>query len=516
MALIPGLTALLLSLAVPIEHPSPDGFAPHVADTLRQAQATFHSARPPGGSDFGALAMVYHAHDLLEPAQQAYHAAHELAPGDARWIYFLALIDAVEGRFEQAATRFEQSLALNPDYQPAAVRLAQTQVRLGRIEAAMALLEPLVAGAPGLAAAHAELGLLYQTTGRPEQAVSQLEAALAAQPEATRLHAALGLAYRNAGRTAEARRQFALAGDREVVLHDPLEQSMRALSRSFNYFLNLGVNAAENGDLDGALAYLAQARRIEPDNANVLVTMARVYEASGDLEAAVAVAERALQVRPDYALAREQRGVLYEIAGDDEAALASYDIALGLDPLLADARLLLANGLMRRGSHAEAIAHLEKIQHLRAGSQVALKLAAARYESGDCAGAAEVLDGRLRQQASTDLLLALGRIVATCGAVRDNVADRVRHTLRQLYRRQQELAMGTTLAMLEMSAGRQDAAVELQSAALAKAQDGSSPDAVLQMMREQLAQYEAGIAPQRPWREDHPLAKPPRLRAGER
>ena len=69
--------------------------------------------------------------------------------------------------------------------------------------------------------------------------------------------------------------------------------------------------ASSQGDYEAALALLERAQRIEPDNADIYLELARTYAARGDQALARATAERGLL----YCRGEDQCGPLRSIAG---------------------------------------------------------------------------------------------------------------------------------------------------------------------------------------------------------
>ncbi len=509
--------AILLAILSSVDHPEPADHPPHMRELLTQARERFEASPPDSASAYGELGMIYQANDFLKAARQAFEKARELAPADARWPYYLGIQAAREGRFAEAEAAFSESLAANPDYAPARVRLARSHVAQGDSRRARKILEEVTAANPGLAAAHAELGQLLLADRDFDAAVRSLEQALSLQPAASALKTPLAMAYRASGNADRAAELLDQRGTRDVVLLDPLNERLMSNSRSFNYYMSLGVAVAEAGDLAQGIRYLQIARDIAPDNPNVQVTLARLLEIDGQLAPAMQAADAALSARPDYALALEQRGVLLEMMGDSLAAAPLYERALALDPELGDARLLLANELMRQGKFAEAAGQLELLVGLRpADPIVALRLAVSRAEAGDCAEAAQLLDQRLRSNPRADLLLVLARIVAGCEGSPQALTKPVLGALRQLYARQADLEITSTLAMMEMASGSDTAAVEYQQEALFLALRDGLPDSDVAKLRELLEQYRSGEAPQRPWPAGHPVTAPPVARPGDR
>lgn len=512
---------LVLTAGIAIDHPSPDGRPSHIQQLLTQARTQFENAPADSPSALGALGMVYQANNFNNAARQAFTRATELSPGDARWTYYLGMLAAAEGQFREAQEAFQASLDANPDYLPARVRLARVLVDQGQRDQARAMLHSVLKKNPQLAAAHADLGQLLLTAGQWPAAIDHLQQALQLQPEAVSLNTSLGMAYRGAGQRQLARETLALTGPREVRLDDPLNERLMLQSRSFNYFLSLGISAADGGDLAGGIGYLQTARDIAPDNPQVLVTLARMLEVAGELQAATEAADHALQAEPQYALALEQRGVLEEMQGRSEAAAGYYAQALDHNPDLTDARGLLANHLLRQGDFEQALVHLRQLYQGQAGNMNRLlQLAFALYEANQCAAAASLLDTQLRQQFAPDLLLVFGRITATCDDADPQLLTLALNSLRRFTAQdgdtQSGFPMKVSLAMVEMAAGFADTAIEVQQALLfAGVRDGLS-DVAMQGLKDNLAAYQAGRRAQRPWSQQHPLIYPPLLTPGDR
>ena len=70
----------------------------------------------------GTLGMILHTYSLLREAINYYQYAADLAPDEFRWTYYLGLVEAQQGRCEQAAANLR--LALRMASQVWAKRLA--------------------------------------------------------------------------------------------------------------------------------------------------------------------------------------------------------------------------------------------------------------------------------------------------------------------------------------------------------------------------------------------------------
>jgi hypothetical protein len=71
---------------------------------LQEADATARR-RPSSAAAVGALALAYHAEGFNDQAAECYGVAADLAPGDWRWKYYLALVDIDRGGLERVPER---------------------------------------------------------------------------------------------------------------------------------------------------------------------------------------------------------------------------------------------------------------------------------------------------------------------------------------------------------------------------------------------------------------------------
>jgi tetratricopeptide (TPR) repeat protein len=65
-------------------------------------------------------------------------------------------------------------------------------------------------------------------------------------------------------------------------------------SAAYQPLLNQAEQASDRGDYEQALALLERAQRIDPDSAEIYLSMAKTHQASGDGDQARATAERGL------------------------------------------------------------------------------------------------------------------------------------------------------------------------------------------------------------------------------
>jgi Flp pilus assembly protein TadD len=58
---------------------------------------------------------LFHAYEFFDSAEMSYLNATRLASGDVTWVHLLGYLYQQTGRLEDAASRFEQALRLQPE-----------------------------------------------------------------------------------------------------------------------------------------------------------------------------------------------------------------------------------------------------------------------------------------------------------------------------------------------------------------------------------------------------------------
>lgn len=175
----------------------------------------------------------------------------------------------------------------------------EAQKRLSQRDTAGAIarLERAVELAPQFATAWNHLGTIAHQSRRHEQAADYFRKALEQEPDAYE-------PLVNLGGTLVTLRQWeeALPYNRQAVLRRPQD----ALANS-----QLGLNYFYLADLDRAVQYLQEARRLDPAHfSHPQLTLAEIYRQRGDRKAAAAELEDFLRRHPDDPEAQHWRQVL--------------------------------------------------------------------------------------------------------------------------------------------------------------------------------------------------------------
>lgn len=352
-----GLLTSGRALASEIPRPDLGAVAPVVRAQIEALRAGFDELRQEGAGSHellaeaaGRLGAVYHAHEFHLAAEAAYRYAHQLAPRDARWSYYLGILYLDVGREDDALASYRALLESHPADLPGLIRAGELLLRLGRPDDARPLFERALVSSPGSAAALYGLGRVAAAGGDARLAALRFERVLELQPEARGVHYPLALAHRQLGDLAAARHHLELRGETDVDFPDPRLDRLASLAKvsAVNVVVTqadqpgavsarelAGYAVAHLVDTPGAIEALAAAEAAAPGRVArarlhfVIATLARLQESSArELEHL----EAAVELAPDFLEA------LFELAGwlarndRPESAIDRYSAVLELEP----------------------------------------------------------------------------------------------------------------------------------------------------------------------------------------
>ena len=397
------LLAVILALGVSQAPPSealrlpldqyPPELRARVAAALRRTEQ-----EPRDASAAGALGMLLHAHDQLEPAAVWYGRARGLAPGAFEWAYLEGVVQGRLGHNEAAAAAFADALETRPRYLPARLKRAEALLATGDLAASAALYGAILADEPR--SPQARYGM-----GRVEAARGRTAAAAEHYLEATRLvedfgaaQYALALAYRDLGREEEARSRLAIYQKHLLgapPLEDPVLEEVLRLKEGAREHLAEGVRLGKVGDVLGSIREHERALADDPGLAQAHANLISLYgrqerwdQVEQHYRAAVALApgltdvhydygvaltrqgrardaadvfRKALEINPYHARAHNNLGALLLEEGRFEEAAVELRAATANEPGFRLARFNLGRVLVAQGRLREAISELEKI-----------------------------------------------------------------------------------------------------------------------------------------------------------
>ena len=114
---------------------------------------------------------------------------------------------------------------------------------------------------------------------------------------------------------------------------------------------NIALIYVQTGDNEKAISAIKEARKINPDNINLLLSEADLYMRLGDKVKFKSLMQEAVQKDPNNAILYYNLGVIYVDQGLLEEGMAYYKKSLELDPTYADTYLNLV-GLILEGEAA--------------------------------------------------------------------------------------------------------------------------------------------------------------------
>jgi Flp pilus assembly protein TadD len=160
---------------------------------------------------------------------------------------------------------------------------------------------------------HAEIQFLfalasYHVTQSPLSRLA-LRNLREAEPQSPRVLLAEGLAHRKEGHSDQAIAAFREAADRGVP----------------DAHLLLGILLREGGDTAGAEREYREAERINPENGQVLLEMAKMLMPRGDLNGALIRLKKAAELMPATPAVHYQLAIVYRRLGKNDEAERVFD-----------------------------------------------------------------------------------------------------------------------------------------------------------------------------------------------
>ncbi len=276
-------------------------------------------------------------------------------------------IDHLRGNDLAAARRsLNRAISYDPAHASALYNLALTELRDGREDEAIAGFQRLLAVAAGPAGdistdvqarALTNLGYLYSRRRLHQEAEEMLRQAAHLDPGNALIWLNLGDARRRQGKKDEAADAFRRAHELDPDDADVISNLALSYIDSQDWgravillrdttgrhpdrplpWLYLGRAEAALGDGSAAVAALAKAIRLDPENAagaaaDAALHLAIFYYSAGDFPTALEQADRALSWEPGRVDARVYQGLARKEIGDLQGARASLEEARRLDP----------------------------------------------------------------------------------------------------------------------------------------------------------------------------------------
>ncbi|HZZ18313.1 MAG TPA: tetratricopeptide repeat protein, partial [Opitutaceae bacterium] len=253
-------------------------------------------------------------------SQEAFYTAI-LQRNPASWLAHdnLGIVLNEEGKSDQAASHFLESMRLNPSYPEAFNNYGNLVARAGRWREAGEAYAGALRARPSFSAAEYNWGFSLSQAGRYASAISHLRNAVQMKPDFAEAHYELGNALANSDHVAEGKSEYEAA----LVLRPGYPEADA----------NLGLALAQEGQWQEAIARIQEAIALRPGYAEAHGYLGYSLAGARRFPEAVAEYKKALALGPDNPDIHYNMGVALGQMGQEFEARAQMDEARRLQAL---------------------------------------------------------------------------------------------------------------------------------------------------------------------------------------
>jgi len=279
-------------------------------------------------------------------------------PDDASLVEIAAAVALQTGNLEQAVSRFNRQIELQPGNALAHSNLCMALHSLGRDEEAYVQGQQAITLDPQLAEAWNNLGNIYKTGNHLQGALEHYEKALQLDSSDPRV-------FVNAGTISQ------LLGDLDNA-EKRYRQAIEVAPQFAPSWNNLGTALQRLERHDEADRAFRQSLTLQPDNPEFLTNYGSFLLERSETDQAHRLFEQAIKTSPGYIGAWVSLGILYDRQGDEDAARQNYDKALQLDPDNSTVHCNMAYRLYEIGEQKQAVDHFVRALKTNPNSAKAL------------------------------------------------------------------------------------------------------------------------------------------------
>lgn len=345
------------------------GFEPEIRRQVVTARGAV-LARPRDAGANGRLGMILQAYERYEQAEIFLGRAHQLAPAEFRWAFYLGVVRAELGRGSGAIEALTVARRLRPDHAPTRLRLAESLLGAGRLAESRALFQSIREENPREATALYGLGRIALQDGDRKLAAELLRQATELYPEYGAAHYAYGLVQRDLGQMDEARRHLELSQRHRLKrppIDDPDLAAVADLNLGAALHLTRGRALEEAGRIAESIGEHERALRLRPGLAQAHINLISLYGRSGQPEQALGHYRAALAINPDLPDLHYNHGVLLVAAGKTGEAAESFQRVIRLNPYHPEAHHNYGVIIEQEGRLDEAAGHYQKALSAKPG-----------------------------------------------------------------------------------------------------------------------------------------------------
>lgn len=478
----------------------------------RWAEVSTLSAKAAGTADelgaaWGALGQWFDVYKFDDSAVKCYRNAHQLAPEQPRWPYYLALQAAARGDYETAKAHYETAAKLAPHMPAPRVRLGDLALRQQQFAVAQTHYQAVLqqqADNPGALLGSARVS---HALGDYPAALAALQTVLKQQSDVSEVLYLLGITWGQLGDQKRAASYLQQVPDNNTLQQplrqdDPWLEELHRLDLSSRSLTRRAYRAFHTGQYLQAALLASQALNVDSDNAELRINYAAVLHKLGRSGAAIEQLEIALRQQPELARGHLVLATVYLDLGKAARAEPILQTALMRDPDLIDARIQLGRAQQLLGRLDEAT---KTYAEARARAQEHNALASVRFwhaalllvQGQESMARTALQEDRKLLPEDRLLKLLYARTLATSSR---SSAQAVAEA-RQLVDSDMAAAdafYAETAAMVAAARGDFTAAVSWQRAAVT-ALDGVRPRHAVHIARRRLTLYERNEPCRMPW-----------------
>jgi len=283
-------------------------------------------------------------------------------------------------RYKEARVEYEQTLRLEPGFNPARLSLAKALLEMGEDTAAIPIVQDYTHRAPEDYEGHLVLGQAYRRQGDLTKAAEQLRQAVELKPDSYEARYNLGIVFAHSGDIDAATNQLEAAEklnprapgahyelSRIYAKRKDLERSKGETQafqqardsseedRTFDLLRIKGDDFLRKGDAQGASETYREAIKVNPKDPGMHYNLSLALAQLGDRQGEKQELEKAIQLGPNVAEPHNQLGTLYVTEGRFDEAENEFKSAIALNPTFAEAKNNLGTLYGRRGNNHRAI-----------------------------------------------------------------------------------------------------------------------------------------------------------------
>ncbi len=267
-----------------------------------------------------ALGSVYTATGKNAEAVEEIKHALRLAPNSDDGYIRLGQAYSATGQSEAALAAFKKAVDLNPYYWYNHKQLGGAYADIGNNQEALKEFQRQIDLNPKEWSGYNNIGAIYSLEGRWKDCIPYLEKAIELHP-AFDSYSNLGSAYYELGRYPEAIQMY----EKAVQLNGNSTVSLRNLAQAYR---RAGKEQEALSTYDRAITAAYNQLQINPQNAEVMGTLAMCYAAKGDLPRARQLIQRARAIDGADSGLMYDEAVILSLQGHLPEALASLQRAL--------------------------------------------------------------------------------------------------------------------------------------------------------------------------------------------